>query len=202
MHAGGSPQRPRRGRSPPVSRASIPAHSRPDFPITVLLVNRLVCLLLALSLSACSSGPDLQMPEGMSEFELREVVTEFNPLWDPVERAVTDVRLLEGRRLGDDRYELDAEYEVLCVAKREPMRAEELELIGRNMRAQGREQEWLRLEAQRKAAEALLAERVGDMTPGEKRWFRDTFVLVRVNETWMPEHLAARMREDQAAARR
>lgn len=178
------------------------AHLRSDFPSTVLLVNRFVCLLLALSLSACSSGPDLQVPEGLSAFELREVVTEFNPLWDPVERAVTDVRLLDGRRLADDRYELDAEYEVLCVAKREPMRAEELALIGRNMRAQGREQEWLRMEAQRKASEALLAERVGDMTPGEKRWFRDTFVLVRVNETWMPEHMAARMREDQAAARR
>lgn len=59
------------------------AHWRSDLPSTVLLVNRLVCLLLALSLSACSSGPDLQVPEGLSAFELREVVTEFNPSGTP-----------------------------------------------------------------------------------------------------------------------
>jgi hypothetical protein len=150
---------------------------------------KLIGLLLALLLSACSSRPDLQIPEGVVEFELYEMVTSINPLWDPVERSVTDVRLLAGRRVSEDRYEFDAEYEVLSITTREPMSATELQRIADSMRSQGREEEWKRMEAQRKAAEQYLAERVGDMKPGDKRWFRDTFVLVRKGDHWLPEPL-------------
>lgn len=52
------------------------------------------------------------------EIELYEIVTETNPMWDPVERAVTDVRLLAGRWVSDERYEFDAEYEVLSITQR------------------------------------------------------------------------------------
>ncbi len=147
---------------------------------------RLLGLLLALLLASCSSGPDLQIPEGVVKFELYEMVTTINPLWDPVERAVTDVRLLAGRRVSEDRYEFDAEYEVLSITTREPISATEVQRMADSMRSQGREPEWKRMEAQRKAAEQYLAERVGDMKPGEKRWFRDTFVLVRRGEHWIP----------------
>ena len=150
---------------------------------------RLAGLLLALMLAACSSGPELHLPEGMVEFELYEMVTSINPLWDPVERSVTDVRLLAGRRVADDRYEFDAEYEVLSITTREPMSATELQRMADSMRSQGREEEWKRMEARRKAAEQYLAERVGDMKPGDKRWFRDTFVLVRRGDHWIPEPL-------------
>ena len=150
---------------------------------------RLVGLVLALLLAACSSGQDLQIPEGMVEFELYEMVTTINPLWDPVERSVTDVRLLAGRRVSEDRYEFDAEYEVLSITTREPMSATELQRMADSMRSQGREQEWKRMEARRKAAEQYLAERVGDMKPGDKRWFRDTFVFVRRGDHWIPAPL-------------
>lgn len=150
---------------------------------------RFVGLLLALLLAACSSGPDLQIPEGMVKFELYEIVATINPLWDPVERAVTDVRVLAGRRVSEDRYEFDAEYEVLSITTREPMSASELQRIADSMRSQGREQEWKHMEAQRKAAEKYLAERVGDMKRGDKRWFRDTFVLVRRGGHWIPAPL-------------
>lgn len=156
-------------------------------------MRRLVGFLLALLLAACSSGPDLQIPDGMVQLELYEIVIESNPLWDPVERAVTDVRLLAGRRVADDRYEFDAEYEVLCITKREPMGAAELQRMADSMRRQGREAEWERMEAGRKAAEKYRAERVGDMQRGDKRWLRDTFVLVRQGGHWMPEALANRV---------
>lgn len=165
-------------------------------------MTRLASLLLMLMVFACSSRPDLQIPEGMAELELYEIVTEMNPLWDPVERSVTDVRLLAGRRVSDDRYELDAEYEALCITRREPMRADELQRMADSMRSQGRAEEWARMEAQRKAAEQYLAERVSDMAPGEKRWFRDTFVLVRVDQAWIPEAMAERFRAERAAAGR
>ena len=155
-------------------------------------MRRLLGLMLALLLSACSSGPDLQIPEGMMQIELYEIVTETNPLWDPVERAVTDVRLLAGRRVSDERYEFDAEYEVLSITTREPMSAAELQRMADSMRSQGRAQEWERMEAGRIAAEKYRAERVGDMQRGDKRWFRDTFVLVRQNGHWMPEAMAQR----------
>lgn len=150
---------------------------------------RLAGLLLALLLAACSSGPDLQIPEGVVKIELYEMVTTTNPLWDPVERTVTDVRLLAGRRVSEDRYEFDAEYEVLSITTREPMSASELQRMADSMRSQGREQEWKRMETQRKAAEQYLAERVGDMKRGDKRWFRDTFVLVRRGDHWIPAPL-------------
>lgn len=165
-------------------------------------MSRLAGLLLILMLLGCSSGQDLKIPEGMMEMELYEIVTEMNPLWDPVERSVTDVRLLTARRVSEDRYELDAEYEVLCITRREPMSAEELQRIADSMRNQGRAEEWARMEAKRKAAEQNLAERVSDMTPGEKRWFRDTFVLVRVDQAWIPEAMAERFRAERAAATR
>jgi hypothetical protein len=150
---------------------------------------RVVGFFLALLLAACSSGPDLQIPEGMVELELYEMVTSINPVWDPVERTVTDVRLLAGRRVSADRYEFDAEYEVLSITTREPMGADERQRMADSMRSQGREQEWKRMEARRKAAEQYLAERVGDMKPGDKRWLRDTFVLVRRGDHWIPEPL-------------
>ena len=156
---------------------------------------RFVGLLLSLFLAACSSGPDLQLPEGVVQLELYEMVPTLNPLWDPVERSVTDVRLLSGRRVSEDRYEFDAEYEVLSIATREPMSASELQRVADSMRSQGREEEWKEMEARRKAAEQYLAERVGDMKPGDKRWFRDTFVLVRRGEHWIPAPL-----DDPAAA--
>ncbi len=146
---------------------------------------RFAIVLLTLMLAACSTGPDLQIPKGVVEFELREIVTDMNPLWDPVERAVTGVRLLEGRRVSDDRYEFDAEYEMLCITKRDPIKPEELRRMAESMRSQGREAEWEQLDARRKTSEAYLAERVSDMKPGEKRWFRDTFVLVQVGGKWV-----------------
>ena len=155
-------------------------------------MRRLVSFLLALLLGACSSGPDLQIPEGMVQIELYEIVTEANPMWDPVERAVTDVRLLAGRRVADDLYEFDAEYEVLCITTREPMDVAELQRMAESMRSQGREQEWQQMEARRRAAEKYLAERVGDMKRGDKRWFKDTFVLVRQGNHWLPEAMAQR----------
>ena len=160
---------------------------------------RVAGFLLALLLAACSSGPDLEIPEGLVEFELYEMVTSLNPLWDPVERSVTDVRLLAGRRVSDDRYEFDAEYEVLSITTREPMAASERQRMAESMRSQGREQEWQRMEARREAAEQYLAERVGDMKPGEKRWFRDTFVLVRRGEHWIPAPPVDPAAPDQAA---
>ena len=165
-------------------------------------MSKLACVLIALMLAACSSGPDLQIPEDMVEFELYEIVTEMNPMWDPVERAVTDVRLLEGRRVSDERYEFDAEYEVLCITERDPISPEEIQRSAEIMRSQGREAEWEQLDAKRKAAEAYLAERVSDMKPGEKRWFRDTFVLVRIGENWIPEAMAERFWADREAATR
>ena len=156
---------------------------------------RLAGLLLALLLAACSSEPDLELPEAVVKFELYEMVTSLNPLWDPVERSVTDVRLLSGRRVSEDRYEFDAEYEVLSITTREPMSESERQRMADSMRSQGREQEWNLMEARRKAAEQYLAERVGDMKPGDKRWFRDTFVLVRRGDHWIPAPL-----DDPAAA--
>jgi hypothetical protein len=152
-------------------------------------MRRLFGVFLALLLGACSSGPDLQLPEGLVELELYEMVTSMNPLWDPVERAVTDVRLLAGRRVSEDRYEFDAEYEVLSITTREPMSVDELQRTADSMRSQGREAEWKRMEARRIAAEKYLAGRVGDMKPGDKRWFRDTFVLVRQGDHWIPAPL-------------
>lgn len=152
---------------------------------------RFACCVIAMLMAACSPGPDLDLPDGMAQMELYEIVTETNPLWDPVERAVTDVRLLAGRRVSDDRYEFDAEYEVLSITKREPMSTNELQRMAQSMRSQGREQEWQQMEVKRKAAEQYLAERVGDMKPGETRTFRDTFVLVRRGEHWIPEDMAA-----------
>lgn len=163
---------------------------------------RFLALLLALLLSACSPKPDLQLPDGMIEFQLYEIVTEMNPLWDPVERAVTDVRLLVGRQTATDRYEFDAEYEVQCLAIREPMSEAELQRMGDSMRAQGRQQEWEKMEARRKASEQYLAERVSDMKPGDKKWFRDTFKLVRMGDSWVPEDMAEQMKADLEAARR
>ncbi len=165
-------------------------------------MTRFLALLLALLLSACSSKPDLQLPDGMIEFQLYEIVTEMNPLWDPVERAVTDARLLAGRQTATDRYEFDAEYEVQCLAIREPMSEAELQRMGDSMRAQGRQQEWEKMEARRKASEQYLAERVSDMKPGDKKWFRDTFKLVRMGESWVPEDMAEQMKADLEAARR
>jgi len=157
---------------------------------------------MALLFGACSSGPDLQVPEGLMQIELYEIVTENNPLWDPVERAVTEVRLLAGRRVTDERYEFDAEYEVVCIMKREPVSTGELQRMADSMRRQGRDKEWERMEAQRRAAEQYLAERVSDMQRGEKRWFRDTFVLVRIDGHWLSEAMAERVRPDRAAATR
>lgn len=162
----------------------------------------LACLMFAWLLSACSSRPDLQLPDGMVEFQLYEIVTEMNPMWDPVERAVTDIKLLEGRRTGDDRYEFDAEYEVRCLAIREPMGEAELQRMAESMRAQGRQQEWEQMEARRKASEQFLAARVSDMKPGDKKWFQDTFKLVRVGDDWVPEDMAERMQAERAAAGR
>ena len=156
--------------------------------------------LLTLLLGACSPSPELQIPEGLVQIELYEIVTENNPMWDPVERAVTDVRLLAGRRVTDERYEFDAEYEILCITKREPMSKDELERMADSMRRQGREKEWQRMEAQRRAAEQYLTERVSDMQPGDKHWFRDTFVLVRIDGHWFPEAMAERVLSDRAAA--
>jgi hypothetical protein len=152
-------------------------------------MRRLVGVFLALLLAACSSGPDLQIPEGVVKFELYEMVTTINPVWDPVERTVTDVRLLAGRKVSEERYEFDAEYEILSIDTREPTSESELQRIADSMRSQGREQEWKRMEAQRIAAEQYLAERVGDMKPGDKRWLRDTFILVRRGDQWMPAAL-------------
>lgn len=163
---------------------------------------RFSCFLMTLFLAACSTGPDLHIPEGMVQLELYEIVHESNPLWDPVERTVTDVRLLQGRRVADDRYEFDADYEVLCLSKREPISASELQRMGDSMRSQGREPEWKQMEARRKAAEQYLAGRVADMKPGEKRRFRDTFVLVRIDQSWIPEAMAERFRANRAAATR
>ena len=115
-------------------------------------------------------------------------------------RAVTDIRLIEGRRTADDRYEFDAEYEVQCLALREPMSAAELQRMAESMRAQGRQQEWEQMEARRKASEQFLAERVSDMKPGDRKWFRDTFKLVRMGDSWIPEDMAERMKADRAAA--
>jgi hypothetical protein len=165
-------------------------------------MTRFLALLLALLLTACSAKPDLQLPDGMVEFELYEIVTEMNPMWDPVERAVTDVRLLAGRQVAADRYEFDAEYEVQCLAIREPMSAAELQRMADSMRAQGRQQEWEKMEARRKASEQYLAERVSDMKPGDKKWFRDTFKLVRMGDSWVPEDMAEQMKADLEAARR
>lgn len=165
-------------------------------------MTRILTLLLALWLSACSSRPDMQLPDDMVEMQLHEIVTEMNPLWDPVERAVTDIRLIEGRRTADDRYEFDAEYEVQCLALREPMSAAELQRMAESMRAQGRQQEWEQMEARRKASEQFLAERVSDMKPGDRKWFRDTFKLVRMGDSWIPEGMAERMKADRAAAER
>lgn len=165
-------------------------------------MSRILALLLALLLSACSSKPDLQLPDGMIEFQLYEIVTEMNPLWDPVERAVTDVRLLAGRQTATDRYEFDAEYEVQCLAIREPMSEAELQRMGDSMHAQGRQQEWEQMEARRKASEQFLAERVADMKPGDKKWFRDTFKLVRVGDSWVPEDMAQQMKADREAGGR
>ena len=162
---------------------------------------RFACCLIAMLMAACSSGPDLDLPDGMAQIELYEIVTETNPLWDPVERAVTDARLLAGRRVSDDRYEFDAEYEVLSITRREPMSTHELQRMAASMRSRGREQEWERMEARRKIAEQYLAERVGDMKPGEKRWFRDTFVLVRRGDAWLPEAMADPAAAVNAAAR-
>lgn len=165
-------------------------------------MTRILTLLLALWLSGCSSRPDMQLPDDMVEMQLYEIVTEMNPLWDPVERAVTDIRLIEGRRTADDRYEFDAEYEVQCLALREPMSAAELQRMADSMRAQGRQQEWEQMEARRKASEQFLAERVSDMKPGDKKWFRDTFKLARMDNFWIPEDMAERMKADRAAAER
>lgn len=162
---------------------------------------RIACCLIAMLMAACSSGPDLDLPDNMAQIELYEIVSETNPLWDPVERAVTDVRLLAGRRVAEDRYEFDAEYEVLAITRREPMSANELQRMAASMRSQGREEEWQRMEAQRKIAEQYLAERVGDMKPGEKRWLRDTFVLVRRGDAWIPEAMANQVAPANAAAR-
>lgn len=164
-------------------------------------MTRFACALMALLLAACSSAPDLQLPEGLVQIELYEIVTETNPLWDPVERAVTDVRLLAGRRVSDDRYEFDAEYEVLYITQREPMSAAELQRMADSMRSQGRAEEWQRMEAQRKSAEQYLSQRLADMKPGEKRWFRDTFVLVRRGDAWIPEAMANREAPANAAVR-
>ncbi len=153
-------------------------------------MRRFACYLIAMLMTACSSGPDLDLPDGVAQIELYEIVTEANPLWDPVERAVTDVRLLAGRRVSDDRYEFDAEYEVLSITQRDPMSADELQRMGDSMRSQGREQEWADMEAKRNVSEQYIAERVGDMKPGEKRWLRDTFVLVRRGDAWLPEFMA------------
>ena len=165
-------------------------------------MTRILTLLLALWLSACSSRPDMQLPDDMVEMQLHEIVTEMNPLWDPVERAVTDIRLIEGSRTADDRYEFDAEHEVQCLALREPMSAAELQRMAESMRAQGRQQEWEQMEARRKASEQFLAERVSDMKPGDRKWFRDTFKLVRMGDSWIPEDMAERMKADRAAAER
>lgn len=162
------------------------------FLVAESCVHRFACYLFALLMTACSSGPDLDLPDGLAEIELYEIVTETNPLWDPVERAATKVRLLAGRRVSDDRYEFEAEYEVLYITKREPMSAAELQRMADSMRSQGREEEWQRMEAQRTTAEQYLSQRLADMKPGEKRWFRDTFVLVRQGGHWMPEAMAQR----------
>lgn len=164
-------------------------------------MRKFACYLFALLLSACSSGPDLDLPDGLVQIELYEIVTETNPLWDPVERAVTDVRLLAGRRVADDRYEFDAEYEVLSITRREPMSATELQRMADSMRSQGREDEWQRMEAQRKAAEQYLSRRLAEMQPGEKRWFRDTFLLVRRGDAWLPEAMVEHAAAANAATR-
>ena len=82
------------------------------------------------------------------------------------------------------------------------MSAAELQRMAESMRAQGRQQEWEQMEARRKASEQFLAERVSDMKPGDRKWFRDTFKLVRMGDSWIPEDMAERMKADRAAAER
>ncbi|MBK7209088.1 MAG: hypothetical protein IPH99_01795 [Xanthomonadales bacterium] len=65
-----------------------------------------------------------------------EIITAMNP-WGSLERAVTGVRLLEGRRVSDDRYEFDAEYEMLCITKRDPIKPEELRRMAESISRRG-----------------------------------------------------------------
>lgn len=156
-------------------------------------MRQLLSFLLALLLFGCSSEPDLDIPEGLTRFEMHEMVVEMNPLWDPVSRAITDARLLAGRRVAEDRYEFEAEYEVHYLYPPSEITEADVQRAETSMRAQGREAEFRQLEARRKAAQAYLRSRLGDMKPGDRRWFTDTFVLVRVGNAWIPESMAADM---------